>query len=774
VSIIFFLFFQVKKLSGWRRRSEPGFYRADQPDEKSNSSSTEDKHFGSISSSQPSNSTLASTESIGEEEILENMESPALEEERRESIEEIVGQIVMQNIEFQRIMKKQRLVHLRRALHRHLPHHGADSGSDTETEENCKPNDPIPDPILNNESEPQETEYDGHVAPNVPKNVQRTVSDPGNKSPRRFATPNSTGPVVYDPLSLLWSSFRRQKNHKVPSEPKTKRNIRHTHSFSCSREGDTNNTNIDTNIKSPHGDSGVFASDSSNSSSEANIPTLPAVWLKQQEEHLATPNNKSGSLPRSFQVGVAASSTPIDYKARNLNGKEQRPFTIASDKPSAADMGNFDYNFESREEVNGDWHPDHKIYYKENSNKSSIKSMLLSMSQRLATMMAGSSRLAMDTPLSSRKNGVMGVSKTHRRSLKQKMRHMMNKEPSCDSDSENCESVASIATNSSSSGFCSLNGSENSSCSKIGARLAAANNADDYIRCTPSRCESAMSVASSGGPGNLNLDGKNDPKQKMAMNDLILSYIDQHEDSKNSRESVIGDSECMSNFYERSFEAIENLLEAEIDSAIYSEDTCSISTDLSSHVADDSKIGEEPGLRMNTIVAELAARLSNSMGLVEEEKELRRCSRLVRSSMILEKLKHLEACCYNSEDKEQNASSPCFEGMKSIQERRKELDMWKINRRTEDESETSSQHSTSTINTVIEMSPNSSKGGRMFNGRRCSDTDSNSSSGGNSPATERAVSRNSGGDNKILEEDVQLPNKGWVKMVVGKLQGVDN
>jgi hypothetical protein len=32
-------------------------------------------------------------------------------------------------------------------------------------------------------------------------------------------------------------------------------------------------------------------------------PCVPSVWLQMQSEHLAEPGKKSGSIPRSFQVG---------------------------------------------------------------------------------------------------------------------------------------------------------------------------------------------------------------------------------------------------------------------------------------------------------------------------------------------------------------------------------------------------------------------------------------------------------------------------------------
>lgn len=1019
-------------------------------------------------------------------------------EERRESIEEIVGQLVMQNQEFRRILSKQRLVHLRKALAQHQQRNlnEEETASETETEEQVElPGTQSSGRILknilknhrsngspsicglkvlkenkpsgSNESEASSSNGIGGSSSDMmgeissenisiatssidennvilevgnnnlaTKNVQRTVSDPGNKStltPRRFMN----GPLAhYDPLSLLWSSFRRSdnrnKNHGRSSPEKStgRTNIRHTHSFTCSSSRNKelitpgqNSGELDQSKEPlPHGDSGVFpnsfTSDSS-SSSEANIPTLPAVWLKQQDAHLATPNNKSGSLPRSFQVGQHSvpnppssplistsngkvgkdkkSNKPAEtngcpaFKSRLRDGKySDRPFTIASDKPSPSDisydemeqyMSKFNAQM-ARHSPNSSGilttaeedvddlataeltpvtsmenisivHPDHKIY---RSSKSSIKHILLSVTQRLTGLKAnmmmssgtspaapgsnerrgsstvnygsypnipssnvsavGSPAMGVRDPNQIKENGgnskkmsqggspaLKGMQhmlpRTYRKSLKQKLRNIVKDDR--DSDSENCES--SVTCSSASSGFSSLGSCENTT-SKIGARLAqsttehsdytlaklmggGSNGVGDLTTCRPRSVMSMSSTVTSlssstaddrtSTDGNFHLDyncadngstngtdalsrtssgNSNQAKSfyrsgRKAINhrDLYLSYIDQdgeaHSDSDASADS----------FYERSFEAIENLLENEIfpDSAIYS-DASSISSGISrgnvnwggkippssSGISQDSGSSCSNGGSSNaslrtsssaksspTItrrrssfhshhhhhnadinsVSILAARLSNTrlppgsnnvtvnvpnsvesvVGaaavaaaecIAASVADENRRSRLVRSQVILEKLKHLEEC---SRFHRNEPLSPSFEGMKSIQERRKELDLWRAGmvNRGEDESETSSQHSTSTINTVIELSP--SKSTSFPSSRRCSDTDS---SGGNSPLTERAVSRSScneiGESASCLEQTASTndPNgsndpmpKGWVKLVVGKLQG---
>jgi len=584
----------VKKLSGWRRKSEPGFYL--------NGVKGSGKVSNGLPSPAHSNSQLPIdfVESIGEENGGEEVDEDSSHqndlhgetisniEQRRESVEEIVGQLVMQNREFQRILSKRRLVHLRRASTQHQQRRlreGDESGSDAETEDSMST--PVgklktlekdfsrasassssngigsSSDVNEDSSENIATKSKDEDLILSSKNVQRTVSDPGNKStltPRRFIS----GPFShYDPISLLWSSFRRNDANRRSNNSSNKGtesneikssngkpSIRHTHSFTCSRKephqrSPTESKASDTSL--PHGDSGVFpnsfTSDSS-SSSEANIPTLPVVWLKQQGEHLATPSTKSGSLPRSFQVGQhepspipqisdkkRAESPGVKSRFRD-SGKypiPDRPFTIASDKPSPSDMSYDEmeqymskFNEHMTKSVisedideltteltpitsmeNLSLHPDHKIYHR--SSKSSIKHILLSVTHRLSGIKAnrmmtkgGQTSMSASTGnkipinfgsypnISFPANGSLDqrdkkkneasslLSRHHKKSLKQKIKGEVVKE---DSDSENCESITS-------SGFGSLGSSRSSTnnlnSKKIGARLAHCSQPADY------------------------------------------------------------------------------------------------------------------------------------------------------------------------------------------------------------------------------------------------------------------------------------------------------
>lgn len=531
------------KLSGWRRKSEPGFYL----------NGIKEKGSGLTSPSHDNSELMDSSNSIhedGNEEEEANLSTedtvPNLEQ-RRESVEEIVGQLVMQNREFQRILSKQRLTHLRRSLARQHTERVAEyeSASDGEGESSLEKTNPTQ--LNSNHSQTSssngigsssdvngdstenisnEGEKEGLISSNA-KNVQRTVSDPGNKStltPRRFIN----GPLShYDPISLLWSSFRR-------SEPKGRRNvvsgatelkseggnkvpIRHTHSFTCSRKDSDATSPPDSKVSEsslPHGDSGVFpnsfTSDSS-SSSEANLPTLPAVWLKQQGEHLATPSTKSGSLPRSFQVGSHApgplpsnnngrvESPGVKSRLRDFSKYPvpDRPFTIASDKPSPSDLSleeMEEYVSQFHEEAtdaelspitasleNLSLHPDHKIYHRSSTSKSSsIKHILLSVTNRLSGIKGNrhpesGSKITCNgkAPINFGLNS--NISPAHSTDLNgksssgepgvNKSSKLKTKE---DSDSENGESVTS-------SGFGSIGSTDSTNnfhSKKIGARLA--------------------------------------------------------------------------------------------------------------------------------------------------------------------------------------------------------------------------------------------------------------------------------------------------------------
>lgn len=137
---------------------------------------------------------------------------------------------------------------------------------------------------------------------------------------------------------LLIASQKFQKAIKdheqsIRSKRKSTRSPTETYRKTSDTEVETEDEYIDTVdvLKYTKESKDLLKEDSSfNTSSESLsaslhvlIPTSPNIWLKQQSEHLATPQKKADSLPRTFQ----ANPTEDEWRAN-------RPKTIASDKPT--------------------------------------------------------------------------------------------------------------------------------------------------------------------------------------------------------------------------------------------------------------------------------------------------------------------------------------------------------------------------------------------------------------------------------------------------------
>jgi hypothetical protein len=159
------------------------------------------------------------------------------------------------------------------------------------------------------------------------------------------------------------------------------------------------------------------------SSLDEMSPTAPAIWLKRQEQHFASSDcKKGGSLPRSFESTSFAESNEANPKtspsnrSRHLphNEHNNRPFTIAADKPLNADFidGSLERYIDlenenqclksssshdilkcsdnspsmSLENVSSNevHHPEHKIY--KHSASKYIKSMIYSVSSKFVSL----------------------------------------------------------------------------------------------------------------------------------------------------------------------------------------------------------------------------------------------------------------------------------------------------------------------------------------------------------------------------------------------------
>ncbi|XP_023235180.1 uncharacterized protein LOC111634594 isoform X1 [Centruroides sculpturatus] len=163
-------------------------------------------------------------------------------------------------------------------------------------------------------------------------------------------------------------------------------------------------------------------------------PITPESWLKLQHEHLAKSCAKCGSLPRSFQLNQESStyskesfmpnslpnSPDTNQKPKLRIGiktqySEQRPHTIASDKPQNVEMNDEFENYinppssERSFSITGDEeqdttgctntpalsmenvhsiHPEHKIYHQAASKYIALKNVFCNVSSKLAGLKA--------------------------------------------------------------------------------------------------------------------------------------------------------------------------------------------------------------------------------------------------------------------------------------------------------------------------------------------------------------------------------------------------
>lgn len=237
------------------------------------------------------------------------------------------------------------------------------------------------------------------------------------------------------------------------------------------------------------------------------------------------------------------------------------------------------------------------------------------------------------------------------------------------------------------------------------------------------------------------LESTRDAAMQMMMMDSDDSESDQDDEEDSARMDGF--------FYERAFEAVEQLLDGAADwccrdSAIFSdrEETGS----LSEATTVKTKPPPPPPVASKSQRTNQASR---SRGLA-----------------ILERMKSLEE---NGKCTSKEVSySASLENLKSISQRRMELTQAVTSSvKTGDESETSSQHSTSTVNTVVEVHPAGSIDDSV---------DSHSPIQRRSGlATVRSpprkvASHETASATAASPSAVPLP-KGWVKHIIGKLQG---
>ncbi|XP_034230828.1 uncharacterized protein LOC117639357 isoform X2 [Thrips palmi] len=318
-----------------------------------------------------------------------------------ETIEQIVSQLLMQNREFQRILKKQqRQISLRHRITAPSSKAGETTDDDAEDDDlgeeeeesiyetlsalatvhhsahrrshlvECSNDeddyvtlvcraDPKDEDDDDDQSRPcsrldNKQDDEDSPPPTAPPRPRARLKRVAAKDGALGAAPRGVAPLGVtrqDSLQSLWERLRRSQRlgGKATSFGSFGTSVRRAASFTSQQSQHSQHSqhsqqsNSHFYVDTPCAVSGGLSGGLSGGSCQ---PITPAVWLKQQGPHLETAmalasSHKAGSLPRSFQVGPEGEALPGRSKEtlracilRSGRSCPDRPFTIASDKPS--------------------------------------------------------------------------------------------------------------------------------------------------------------------------------------------------------------------------------------------------------------------------------------------------------------------------------------------------------------------------------------------------------------------------------------------------------
>ncbi|XP_016905765.1 uncharacterized protein LOC107993710 isoform X2 [Apis cerana] len=601
------------RFTGWRRKSEPGFQSyvcLNQSDEeqKEDTGDTE-------------SATVETECAIIENEHTNSLSSETKDnnEQQTQTVKEIVGHILMQNQEFQKLLEKQRtnsIINVRQQ--QRFNKHISDESTDASTE-----------------SDSENTNYIAH------NSINNRISRIRTGHRERFVKTNNTWNSLsltrdhQSSLQLLYDNLNKTENNKsVDSNSKNKINFvqekkalfeKQSISKAFKKQSIVTESKI---IKTA-----LRIRDNSNSRKEETIiqsstaqvpkeievqivendkdktenneytnevnkeqskgfgnydnlqhvwevlqeekdldgndsPTRPAVWLTKLCEGLPVSPQKCGSLPRSFQIHPNTNQNVTKSRFLQRDGKpmSERPFTIASDKPAEINLEDMeryaatcqpegriakfptsvstststffcsldDTLTDAYSEIHisstiTNIHPDHKIYRANNSGSTIFKNVLSKAGNRLQGLRNTMSTETLEC------NEELERTKYFRSLSTGKLKKKSKMKQSRESSSDIEEFVGCTAKGNSDLRIPSLYYKQGSS--SLGARIAQSDYAD---------------------PALLFFESKRQ---------LMNSQSQAKEEKKEDEESIENRESETDSFYEKSFETIENYVDADVDDA---------------------------------------------------------------------------------------------------------------------------------------------------------------------------------------------------------------
>ncbi|XP_011162759.2 uncharacterized protein LOC105197869 isoform X2 [Solenopsis invicta] len=395
------------RFTGWRRKSEPGFQSyvcLDNSDEEQKEDAVGETQSATVETEEaPENLT----EEVNQTATLNSSpldETKDINNEQHansaQTVEEIVGHILMQNQEFQKLLEKQRTSSIINVRQQRFNKRISADTSDESDSENANYTNSTNHHNNNKLGRSRATHREQRLIRT--NNAWNLLSSPPareNQQPLQLlydnlkTTQKSTETIAYNgktnQLHDRRTSFETFKRQSIVSESKVIKTAL------CIRENSTSMGNEEivtssaatrvTNHRaveqkeinsiamtelierdeSEQRDERSGANDMESAESKGfgnydnlqhvweglrtvkgdvdgnDSPTQPAVWLTKLCEGLPTSPPKSGSLPRSFQISPNSQPTSVT-KSRFLqrDGKpmSERPFTIASDKPAEINL----------------------------------------------------------------------------------------------------------------------------------------------------------------------------------------------------------------------------------------------------------------------------------------------------------------------------------------------------------------------------------------------------------------------------------------------------
>ncbi|XP_029046315.2 uncharacterized protein LOC114877640 isoform X2 [Osmia bicornis bicornis] len=607
------------RFTGWRRKSEPGFQSyvcLNQSDEEQKEdtcdtgSATVETECAIIENDKHANSPPPETKENNEQQT------------QAQTVEEIVGHILMQNQEFQKLLEKQRTNSILnvRQQQRFNKRISADTSDDSDSENTNY----ITDNSVNNRiSRIRAGHRERFVKTNNTLNSLSSTRDHQptlqllydnlNKTENnKSVESNSKNKMNHvQEKKALFDAFKRQS---IVTESKIIQTALRIRENSTSRsEEPVNHPTVpnETEIQVTENDKEVtINSDNTNEDTSQAVtqsnkgfgnydnlqhvweglqeekgldgndsPTRPAVWLTKLCEGLPTSPQKCGSLPRSFQIHPNSNQNVMKSRFLQRDGKpmSERPFTIASDKPAEINLEDMEryasacqpegriakfptsvstststffcslddtltdaYSEVHVTSTTTNIHPDHKIY-RPNANGSTIfKNVLSKAGNRLQGLRNTMSTETLECNEELERTKYFRSLSTGKLKKKSKLKH------SRESSSDVEELVGCTARGSSDLRIPSLYYKQGSS--GLGARIAQSDYADPSILFSESK----------------------------RLGQLANNSSEANQEKKEDEESVENRESETDSFYEKSFETIENYVDADVDdtfrdSAIFSD-----------------------------------------------------------------------------------------------------------------------------------------------------------------------------------------------------------